>query len=988
MTNRVSRLRRSSPKPAPSGPMAVVEPLERRALLSATWIDAIIGLALDPVAADQSVEDDGDDDDDGREDGENEDDDNEGRKKQKKAKKQRGSGDGRGNGRGNRDDVAPSAQIDAGNLAGPGAEPHAVTVTYTDDKRVRARTVDVNDIVVTGGAGGDLAVSRVTLSPESDSDRIVATYFLAAPGGRWDAADNGDYAVTLQPGQVTDTRGQAAAGASAGFKVAIATADNAAPTASLAVSNVTVAGGDSGRVTVTYADDVGINPATIGKVDLTITGPGGVRGVRSVDVDTTADGTRSTATYTFDAPGSSWGPEDNGAYTVTLNAGEVKDASGKGATGGPASFTVNVPRPEPVDPGFGGGSTVSTGIVAEAVVAQDDGKILVAGRTGDLAAGRSQAVLQRFNADGTPDPTFGVRGRVVTAAGANDAFYALAVRDGQIVAAGTRGGDVLVSRFTPGGAPDAGFGKGGSAVTDFGAADDAAYAVALAPDASVLVAAGPGGNFALARFGPAGTPDPAFGQGGKQLFDLGGADVPGAVAVQDDGKAVVVGTSDGKVAVVRVRADGEADPTFSGDGLLLLDALAARADAANFADRSTAVALQPDGKLLLANRSAGGDFAVARLTADGKFDASFGAAGVSTIDFGGEDDADAVLVQDTGEILVIGTTLANGVAGTGVAALDASGKPIAEFGDGGRLRLAADVASPTRELRMGDPVLRAFGTRQSDGRLVIGTRGDAPQANTLSSLRRLNVPGTRAQPLGTQLGTFGVANGKRSTLTATDADGTRLTFSASRGSGVAYVTPAGVINLTINDDSGGAAVTIRTAGGADGRVTLGDVSVGGSLRSLTARTADLTGTLFVSGSITRLALGNVAGGTVAAAGSIASANLASLSDARVMSGAGLGAHGQLGGEGADADSFIAGSIGTLRVLGPIERSTVSAGLDPVDGVFNNDDDRVVGAAESVIRSVAARGADAASRFIAGRIVALKLPGIVDLASDGRVTLLG
>lgn len=767
---------------------------------------------------------------------------------------------------------------------------------------------------------------------------------------------------------------------------ALATADNAAPTATLAVEDVNTPGGDTHEVTVTYVDDVGINPLTIGPGDLTISGADGNRRVRSVSVNPTADATRVTATYTFGAPGPVWGPEDNGEYTVRINPDQVRDASGKGAEGPIATFMANIPPPAPVDPGFGGGSAVSTGFVAEAVLAQPDGKIVVAGRQGDLAAGGSQAVLQRFNADGTPDTSFGADGKIVTDAGSNDAYYGLALKDGEIFVAGTRGGDMLVSKYSPAGAPDGGFARAGSVVTDLGAADDAAYALGVAPDGSVVVAAGPGGNVALARYRPAGALDPGFGQGGKQLFDLGAVDVPGAVAVQADGKSVVVGTSNGKVAVVRVRADGEADATFSSDGLLLLDELAARPDAANLADRSTALALQDDGKLLLANRSASGDFAVARLNPNGQLDASFGAGGLVTVDFGGEDDADALVVQDTGEVIVIGTSLEGGVASTGVAALDAAGALIPAFGQGGRLRLAADVTPTTRELRIGDLVLRAFGTRQPDGRLIVGIGNRSQRANTSSNLRRLNVPGTRTQPLGTQLGTFGLAGGKRTTLTVTDADGTKATFSAGRGSGVAYLAPDGRINLTLSDSAGGATVVVKTAGGADGRVTLGDVMVSGSLKSLNARTADLTGTLFASGSIGKLTLGHLTG-TVAAAGAIASASLASMTGSRLMSGAGLGGDGKLGGDGPDADSFTASTIATVKVLGTIEASTISAGLDPVDGVFNNDDDRVIGGAASVIRSVSARGADPTSRFIAGRIGALRLPGNTDLTSDGRVKLL-
>jgi hypothetical protein len=227
-------------------------------------------------------------------------------------------------------------------------------------------------------------------------------------------------------------------------------------------------------------------------------------------------------------------------------------------------------------------------------------------------------------------------------------------------------------------------------------------------------------------------------------------------------------------------------------------------------------------------------------------------------------------------------------------------------------------------------VLRAFGTRQPDGRVVVGSTNGSPtsggsggggvSAPQQTSLRRLNVPGVRSQPQGTQLGTFGTVNGKRSTLTVTDADGTRATFAASRGSGTVYLAGER-FNLVLTDGTGGAAVTVKTAGGADGRIKLGDVMMSGTLRSFTARTADLAGTLYASGSILKLTLGAVTGGTIAAAGQIASASVASLTGARVMSGAGLGADGKPGGDNADADGYGVGTIGSLRVAGAVESST-------------------------------------------------------------------
>ena len=60
--------------------------------------------------------------------------------------------------------------------------------------------------------------------------------------------------------------------------------------------------------------------------------------MRSVDVSPNLDATQVTATYTFDAPGRAWGPEDNGTYQISLNEAGVRDGLGQGATAPPVSF--------------------------------------------------------------------------------------------------------------------------------------------------------------------------------------------------------------------------------------------------------------------------------------------------------------------------------------------------------------------------------------------------------------------------------------------------------------------------------------------------------------------------------------------------------------------------------------------------------------------------------------------------------------------------
>ena len=70
------------------------------------------------------------------------------------------------------------------------------------------------------------------------------------------------------------------------------------------------------------------------------------------------------------------------------------------------------------------------------------------------------------------------------------------------------------------------------------------------------------------------------------------------------------------------------------------------------------------------------------------------------------------------------------------------------------------------------------------------------------------------------------------------------------------------------------------------------------------------------------------------------------------------------------------------VRGAINQSIVGAGLNPVDGVFGNDDDTVV--AGSSLRTLSARSADENSRFYAAKFGSVKLgKKIKNLPADGR-----
>ena len=147
--------------------------------------------------------------------------------------------------------------------------------------------------------------------------------------------------------------------------------------------------------------------------------------------------------------------------------------------------------------------------------------------------------------------------------------------------------------------------------------------------------------FAIARYNPNGTLDRSFSGNGRKKTYFFGSDHATGVAIQDDGKIVVVGdavdsfTPAGAFAVARYNPNGSPDRSFSGDGK----------QTTSFPDYAgaNAVALQDDGKIVVAGSdqelnqgSLGYDyhFALARYNPNGSLDPSFSGDGKQTTDFG------------------------------------------------------------------------------------------------------------------------------------------------------------------------------------------------------------------------------------------------------------------------------------------------------------------------------------------------------------------
>jgi uncharacterized delta-60 repeat protein len=231
---------------------------------------------------------------------------------------------------------------------------------------------------------------------------------------------------------------------------------------------------------------------------------------------------------------------------------------------------------------------------AGAVLVQPDGKILVAGsaRQGQIRFAPIQGALARFNANGTPDTSFGTGGKILSSSGGITALgldaagniFTLPTRaefsptgqadtgvtpaaitasshggssvflpSGQFVQANTIGVakhdvDVQVQRFNADGSTASAspaFDYSGAAGLD--QARDSAGAVAVQANGQAVA----GGAhflstspFGLARVNPDGTLDAGFGSGGVLTTTFNGNEAVGAVVIQPDGKIIAVGFSE------------------------------------------------------------------------------------------------------------------------------------------------------------------------------------------------------------------------------------------------------------------------------------------------------------------------------------------------------------------------------------------------------------------------------------------------------------
>lgn len=324
------------------------------------------------------------------------------------------------------------------------------------------------------------------------------------------------------------------------------------------------------------------------------------------------------------------------------------------------------------DTAFGSSGVITTSITgapcydkANALALQADGKILAGGSTNNGVT--TEFALVRYNANGTLDTGFSDDGVITTTIGnPNSAINALDIQaDGKIVAAGfanmTGQYCFALARYTITGTLDTTFGTAGvttTAIFTYAWAN----AVKVQTDGKIVVAGkANNGNqqFALARYTAFGALDDNFGVSGVATADIGTADdLAYALAIQPDGKILIAGheTHYGKFALLRYNANGTLDSSFGTAGLAST-LVGDGMDSGN----GIGLVLQPDGKVLLAGHAYNGsdvDFALVRYTISGTADASFGGGdGVVTTTISSVYDyLYGAALQSNGKIVACGIT--------------------------------------------------------------------------------------------------------------------------------------------------------------------------------------------------------------------------------------------------------------------------------------------------------------------------------------------
>lgn len=254
---------------------------------------------------------------------------------------------------------------------------------------------------------------------------------------------------------------------------------------------------------------------------------------------------------------------------------------------------------------------------AWAMQVMDDDRIILVGEEGE-----NGIACLRLSAEGVPDASFGTNGLALTGIPFSSGLCVKVLDDGSVLAGGYRvegDSDWMLARFDASGVLDPGFGVGGVVTMDVGGIDtEFMRGVDVLPDGRVAACgsrsfSGLDDEPAVALFSSTGDPDADFGTGGFLLLPYAAPQWGQArsLIAQPDNKLLIGGfraqpgaAANNDFFLYRLLDDGSFDPSFDSGGQV-------HTDVSDSYDRSFAMALAPNGAIVVAGFGTGSDRASA-----------------------------------------------------------------------------------------------------------------------------------------------------------------------------------------------------------------------------------------------------------------------------------------------------------------------------------------------------------------------------------------
>lgn len=378
-----------------------------------------------------------------------------------------------------------------------------------------------------------------------------------------------------------------------------------------------------------------------------------------------------------------------------------------------------------------------------------DQKIVAVG-TALTPAFAGKLLVVRLNADGTPDNTFNGSGSlVITAFNESYAYDLFFPADGKIVVVGARADanfqfSMLALRLNADGSLDNTFGTGGFSEPEISTADDFAYAVApLANGKMLLAGTALDDQFrnqpVVVRLNEDGSVDDSFGTNGVAGLSVDQTDNKfWNVGIQSDGSIIASGhldqglTGTGQfnqdVLVARFTAEGTLDATFGNSGTVV------RPISAEYVESAFAMAIGTDDAIYLGGYTTQLDFSfdgfVMKLDGGGTADASFGTSGLVIFDNAVQDVFTGLALQPDGKLLACGTS--------GGFFFDPRDQLVSRFNTAGVLDTAFDTDGYCLNNVVGNFDEANALTLQADGKIVVAGKANTGSNNDATVFRHLN----------------------------------------------------------------------------------------------------------------------------------------------------------------------------------------------------------------------------------------------------------